>query len=61
MTTIRKWIASLMAVVLCVISSLLLLVYMVISLSVALLTLLLVAVGLYMAYRIHRARSEFIS
>ena len=58
---VRRRVRNRLAVVLCVISSLLLLVYMVISLSVALLTLLLVAVGLYMAYRIHRARSEFIS
>ena len=58
---IRRRVRNRLAVVLCVISSLLLLVYMVISLSVALLKLLLVAVGLYMAYRIHRARSEFIS
>ena len=58
---IRRCVRNRLAVVLCVISSLLLLVYMVISLSVALLTLLLVAVGLYMAFRVHRARSEFIS
>lgn len=58
---IRRRVRNRLAVVLCVISSLLLLVYMVISLSVALLTLLLVAVGLYMAFRVHRARSEFIS
>ena len=58
---IRRRVRNRLAVVLCVISSLLLLVYTALSPSIGLLTLLLVAVGLYMAYRIHRARSEFIS
>ena len=58
---IRRLVRNRLCVLLCVISSLLLLVYTALSPSIGLLTLLLVAVGLYMAYRIHRARSEFIS
>ncbi len=58
---IRRLVRNRSCVLLCVISSLLLLVYTALSPSIGLLTLLLVAVGLYMAYRIHRARSEFIS
>ena len=58
---IRRLVRNRSCVLLCVISSLLLLVYTALSPSIGLLTLLLVAIGLYMAYRIHRARSEFIS